>query len=236
MRAISLLGTVTCLAFAPLFCHAQAPVAEQEYKLIVPAQPTSAGAKKVEIVEVFSYGCPHCNDFEPHLKKWKAGKSKDVDFVYMPAMFGEPQAPAAKLYYTIEEMGLVEKLHEKIYDEVHKRHNTAMLNDSALMAKWIGEQGVDAKRFQETFDSFGVANNVSRATQMMRAYHITGTPSVVVNGKYLTAPSMVMNASGADHGRLFSVIDQLIAMEHQEPAKKETKKEAKKKKEASATK
>jgi thiol:disulfide interchange protein DsbA len=227
MRVLSLFGMIAPLTLAPLSSMAQVAVLDQEYKLITPPQPTATGPQNVEVVEVFSYGCPHCFAFEPQLKKWKAGKPKDAQVSYMPAMFGESQAPAAKLFYTIEEMGLVEKLHEKIYDEVHVKHNTAMLSDSALMAKFLATQGVDEKRFLEIFDSFGVANKVSRAAQMMRSYRISGTPSVVVNGKYLTGPSMTMGADGVDHGRFFTVLDQLINME--QPKKKEAKNKKKEK-------
>ena len=226
MRVFSLFATFACLALWSLTCLAQDAIQDQEYKLITPPQPTTTGPQKVEIVEVFSYGCPHCFDFEPHLKKWKAGKPRDAVVTYMPAMFGESQAPAAKLYYTIEELGMVEKLHEKIYDEVHVNHNTAMLSDVGLMAKFLATQGVDAKHFQEIFDSFGVANKVSRATQMMRGYRISGTPSVVVNGKYLTGPSMTMGASGVDYTRFFNVLDQLIAMEQPKKAEIGKKKKA----------
>ena len=223
-RALSLFGIFVSLTLNASTGSAQEPIQGQEYRVIDPAQPTAVEKGKVEVVEIFYYGCSHCFDFEPQFNKWKGGKPKEASVTYMPAMFGEKQAPAAKLYYALEEMGLVEKLHGKIYDEIHVRQHQELLDDPDAIAKFLAKQGVDAKRFREVYDSFGVANKVGRATQMMGNYRVKGTPSVVVNGKYITGPSMTVKGDQVDFERFSVVLNQLVAMEIPKAAAKKTKK------------
>jgi thiol:disulfide interchange protein DsbA len=189
---------------------AQAPVAGVEYKVIGSAQ--SAPATKLEVVEFFNYACPHCYEFEPLLKSWVAKKPADVEFRYVPAVFNERMMPLAKLYYTLEELQLRPKLHEKVYEAIHDKG--LRLDDSEVLMNWVAEQGVDAKKFQAAYESFSVASQVQRAAQLTRSMRVPGTPYVVVNGKYLTGPSMVARGDGsADGGRFVKVLNQLIEME-----------------------
>lgn len=195
------------LAFAP--SGLAKPTPDVEYKLINPPQP--AAGKGVEVLEFFNYACSHCYDFEPLLKSWLKAKPKDVEFRYVPAVFNERMLPLAKTYYALEELGLLDRMHESVYEAVHeKRLNLA---DRGVMIKWIGEQGVDAKKFEATYDSFSVDSKAQRAGQLTRSYRITATPYVAVAGKYLTAPSLTLRADGnADPNRFFQVLHDLVIM------------------------
>lgn len=195
------------LAFAP--AGLAAPTPDVEYKLINPPQP--AAGKGVEVLEFFNYACSHCYDFEPVLKLWLKAKPKDVEFRYVPAVFNERMLPLAKTYYALEELGLLDKMHERVYEAIHeKRVNLA---DRAVMIKWIGEQGVDARKFETTYDSFSVDSRAQRAGQLTRSYRITATPYVAVAGQYLTAPSLTLRADGnVDPNRFFQVLNDLVIM------------------------
>jgi thiol:disulfide interchange protein DsbA len=206
-----LLAALTILGFALAWAVAAKPVPDKEYQLIDPPQPQMAKVKGVEVLEFFNYACPHCYEFEPYLETWLKKKPKNAQFRYVPAVFNENMIPLAKLYYSLEEMGLVEKLHDKIYYAIHQQHLN--LIDRGILLKWIGEQGVDTRKFEATFDSFGINSKVQRAAQMTRTYRIPGTPYLVVGGRYLTGPSMSLSADGeVDHDRLMQILNELIGM------------------------
>ncbi len=207
----TLIAALTILGFVLASAAAAKPVLDKEYKLIEPPQPQPATVKGVEVLEFFNYACPHCYEFEPNLKTWLKNKPKNADFRYVPAIFNERMIPLAKIYYTLEEMGLLEKLHDKVYYAIHQQQLN--LTEQAVLLKWIGEQGVDTKKFEAVFDSFSVNNKVQRATQMTRNYHIPGTPYLIIGGRYLTGPSMSVRADGnVDHNRLMQVLNELIDM------------------------
>ncbi len=207
----SLLAALTILAVVLASAVAAKPVLEREYKPIDPPQPQPASVKGVEVLEFFNYACSHCYDFEPNLKIWLKNKPKNAEFRYVPAVFNERMIPLAKIYYTIEEMGLLEKLHDKVYSAIHQQQLD--LIDRAILLKWIGEQGVDTKKFEAVYDSFGVNTKVQRAMQMTRTYRIPGTPYLIIGGRYITGPSMTGSAEGnIDHNRLMQVLNELIDM------------------------
>jgi len=202
-------AALAILGFVLVSTVAAKPVLDKEYKLIDPAQPQPATVKGVEVLEFFNYACPHCYEFEPNLKIWLKNKPKNAEFRYVPAVFNERMIPLAKIYYALEEMGLLEKLHDKVYYAIHQQQLN--LIERAILLKWIGEQAVDTKKFEATFDSFSVNNKVQRAAQMTRNYHIPGTPYLIVGGRYLTGPSMIVRADGnVDHSRLMQVLNELI--------------------------
>jgi thiol:disulfide interchange protein DsbA len=202
-------AALTILGFVLVSAVAAKPVLDKEYKLIDPAQPQPAAVKGVEVLEFFNYACPHCYEFEPNLKTWLKNKPKNAEFRYVPAVFNERMIPLAKIYYALEEMGLLEKLHDKVYYAIHQQQLN--LIERAILLKWMGEQAVDTKKFEATFDSFSVNNKVQRAAQMTRNYHIPGTPYLIIGGRYLTGPSMIVGADGnVDHSRLMQVLNELI--------------------------
>jgi len=188
-----------------------APVLGKEYRAIDPPQPVSGN--QIEVLEFFSYACPHCDQFEPLLNSWLSTKPADVNFSHVPAVFSKRMVPHAKLYYTLEETDLLPTLHGKVYDAVHRQGNN--LADREAIMKWAAAQGVDMKKFEAAYDSFGVGNKVQRAMQLARNFRIPGTPYLIVNGKYLTGPGMVMrpDGRGVDSQRFAFVLNTLIDME-----------------------
>jgi thiol:disulfide interchange protein DsbA len=206
-----LLLTLAVLA-APL--QAQ-PVADKEYKVINPPQKTESG-KQIEVIEFFSYACPHCADFEPFLQDWVKRKPKDVAFRMVPMVFRDSWKPLAKLYYTLEAMGALERYHMRVFDAIHKQSQT-LFTDQAVI-DWAVKQGLDKAKLEQTYNSFGIDAKVQRAMAMGKAYGVQFTPSVAVNGKYWTGPSMVASGGGPDMGRFFAVVDHLIARERGKPA------------------
>lgn len=219
MRFFKLFGRPSLLLAALAFggnVLAQQPILDKEYKLINPPQKTETG-KKIEVIEFFSYACPHCADFEPLMQDWLKRKPKDVDYRAVPMVFRENWKPLAKLYFTLELMGVVDKYHMKVYDAIHKQ-SQQLFSDQAI-TDWVLKQGIDKAKFEQVYNSFGVDAKVQRAAAMGRAYGVQFTPSIAVNGKYWTGPSMVISASGGlDVPRFFEVVDQLVAMERGKPA------------------
>jgi thiol:disulfide interchange protein DsbA len=200
------------LLAAPL--HAQ-PVPDKDYKLVNPPQKTGSG-KQVEVIEFFSYACPHCADFEPFLQDWVKRKPKDVAFKTVPVVFRESWKPLAKLFYTLEAMDALQRYHIAVFDAIHKQ-NQSLFTDQAVI-DWAAKQGLDKAKFTQTYESFGIDAKVQRATAMGRAYGVQFTPSMAINGKYWTGPSMVSSGGGLDMGRFFAVVDHLIGMERGKPS------------------
>ena len=207
-RLFALLLTLT---FATSAFGQGAPVAGREYRPINPPQPVSG--PQVEVLEFFSYACPHCDEFEPLLNSWLSSKPKGVSFSHVPAVFNNRMIPQAKLYYTLEETDTLSRLHGKVYDAIHRQGKK--LDDREEIMEWAATQNVDMKKFESVFDSFSVANKAQRAYQLTRAYRIPGTPYMVVNGKYLTGPGMTLRADGhgVDSQRFVTVLNSLIEME-----------------------
>jgi thiol:disulfide interchange protein DsbA len=175
---------VMTLALLAVVLPARAELAVgRDYVPIVPAQ-TSDHPAKIEVIEFFSYGCPHCSDFHPVLGKWSATLPGDVVLVRVPITFGRPQwASLAKLYYALEATGDLARLDGAVFDALHRKGSK--LYDDRSVADWVTAQGVDGKKFTDAYNSFGVVSKVKRADQMAQAYKIQGVPALAVDGKYL---------------------------------------------------
>lgn len=147
--------------------------------------PQAGGANgQIEVIEFFSYGCPHCYNFDPLLSKWRAAQKKDITFVHVPVSFGRPDwAALGRLYVTLKAMGLDEKLHAAVFDAYQK--DRVKLDDEKVRNEWLAKQGVDVRKFNDTWRSFGVDTQTKRAEQLSAAYRIQGVPSLAINGKYL---------------------------------------------------
>lgn len=204
MRNIKLFIGIVSILFAAL-AGAQEIREGKDYKVFNPPQPTEAGKGKVEVVEFFWYGCPHCFELEPLLVKWRATLPKDVVFRRVPALFPNGRwAPETKLYYTLEAMGLVEKLHQDVFDAIHI--DRIRMNEESTMLAWLEKKGVDRKAFADTYASFAIQSKTQRSIQLAQAYQLEGVPALAVNGKY-------MRASGAAGGYedMLALTDKLIA-------------------------
>ncbi|MEK6591607.1 MAG: thiol:disulfide interchange protein DsbA/DsbL [Pseudomonadota bacterium] len=185
-------------------------VAGKDYRLINPPQQTDSGSK-VEVLEFFWYGCPHCYSLQQPLQAWLKKKPADVEFRRVPAIFQDSWVPLTKTFYAIEAMGLVDKLHHDVFVAIHQQK--ARLNDSKVLFDWIASKGVDRQKFIDTYNSFAVQGRTQRSIDLTRKHDIPGTPALTVDGKYLTAPSMVLNPDNSvNYEQYFQKLDQVIAL------------------------
>ena len=186
------------------------PVAGRDYELVKPPQPTESG-NKIELIEFFSYACPHCNSLQPSLRAWLKKKPADVDFRRSPVVFQDNWVPFARIYYTLDAMGLVEKLHHDVFAAIHEQK--IRLQDPETLFGWIASKGVDRKKFTDTYNSFAVQSRTNRAADITRRYDLPFTPVIVVDGRYLTAPSMTSKGSSSvDYDAYFKSLNQVIAL------------------------
>lgn len=168
-----------------LLCATQAlaePQAGKDYKLVNPPQPTSSGSK-VEVLEFFFYGCSHCFKLHPLLSEWEKKMPKDVELVYVPAIFNASWEPMARTLYALEALGQLKQLHEDLFGAWNT--NIQDLTDEAKITSFVSKRGVDAKKFGDAYNSFSMQSKVVRAKQMGQSYGIRGTPTLIVDGKYL---------------------------------------------------
>jgi thiol:disulfide interchange protein DsbA len=159
------------------------PVAGTEFRELPAAQSTDT-ADKIEVLEFFWYGCPHCYNFEPVLGPWIAKLPKDVQFRRVPAMFNDEYAQGARAFYALEAIGEEQRVHKALFEAVHTGSRLRVANEAAL-TEWLAKQGVDTKKFAAAYRSFSVEGKLKRATQLTQAYKIEGVPAMAVNGKYV---------------------------------------------------
>ena len=189
----------------------------KDYQLITPAQPTNSGTK-VEVIEFFYYGCPGCNSLQPRLEAWLKKKPADVEFRRAPVVFQDAWLPLTTAYHAFDAMGLVDKLHYDLFSAIHERRTLeikGLLRDQKPLFDWVAKQGVDRQKFVDVFNSFGVRSRTNRSMELTGNYHVTSTPTLVVDGRYLTTPAMA-----GSYERYFQVLDQVIAMARKERAAK----------------
>jgi protein dithiol oxidoreductase (disulfide-forming) len=168
------------------------------------------------VLEFFWYRCPHCFQLEPGLNEWLKTLPKDAQVRRVPAVFRDDWMPGAKLYYTLEQMRLLDRLHHKVFDAYHVENIN--LNDPAVLGGWIAKQGVDRKKFEGIYNSFSIQSKVKQGARWPQSYAISGVPAFIIDGKYLTTVSMTGSPA-----RLFEVLDQLIVKARAERASKGAK-------------
>lgn len=177
------------------------------YETLAETQARS-GTAQLEVVEFFSYACPHCHHLEPQLQKWLAAKPDDVRLVRVPVSFGRPAWVAlGKVWYTLEAMGLAEQHHAALFEVIHGPREQRPNNIDAV-ADFLAERGVDRRAFVDTYQSFAVDMKARRAQDLVERFAINAVPSLVINGKYKTSVSM---AGGGDE--VFELTDELLAAE-----------------------
>lgn len=190
------------------------PVAGTDYLAIDGGQPFQPATGKIEVAEVFGYVCPACARFQPLVSSWKAGLPADVNFVYVPAAFGGTWDDYARAFYAAETLGVLGKTHEPLYLAIHVEQSLKgeRGRDSVQdIANFYGKHGVDPKTFTDTMGSFSVAAKINRAKQFAQRSKIAGTPSLIVNGKYLV--------KGQSWEDMLRIADHLIARERASNAK-----------------
>jgi thiol:disulfide interchange protein DsbA len=168
-------------------------------------QPTST-TDKIEVVELFWYGCSHCFDLEPHITEWLESKPEDVEFVRLPAIVGPRWEPLAKAYYTAEVLGILDKTHPALFEAIHEKKQK-FANEEQIKEFFVA-QGVSAEDFKNAFNSFAVSVKMNNAKLMTRRYAITGVPTLVVNGKFSTSGKLAGGETG-----ILKVVDYLVAQE-----------------------
>jgi thiol:disulfide interchange protein DsbA len=154
---------------------------ELHYDLVNPPHAV-ADPSKIEVLEFFWYGCPHCYHFEPYLKDWLKTKPANVVFIRQPAIFNAHWAAHAKAFFTAESLGVLDKVHDDFYDAIQNKHET--LESEADLAKFFVAHGVKEEDFHKAYKSFAVDAKMRQAETLAPSYGIDGTPALVVNGKY----------------------------------------------------
>jgi len=174
----------SALTQSPAWAQGKSPESGTDYVALEKPAPVDAPTGKIEVVEFFWYNCPHCHVFEPAFEAWSRRVPKDVLVRRVPVAFRDDFAPQQRLYFALEAMGLLDKLHGKVFNAIHvERQN---LSKGEAIADWVAKQGVDKAKFLAQYNSFSVVTKVSRATQLQNAYKIEGVPALGVAGRFMT--------------------------------------------------
>jgi len=202
IRTLSLL---VCLLLVPAFASAQSYVAGTHYDVL--DQPVrTRDASKVEVVEVFWYGCSHCYSFEPIVQQWKKTVAGDVDFWSSPAMWNNTMKLHAQAFYTAKALGVLDQLHLPLFTTLLVERKR--LSSQGQIAELFTDYGVDREAFDKTFGSFSVVSQVKQADARARSYKVSGTPEVIVNGKY-----RVSAGKAGGQADMMKVVDFLVSLE-----------------------
>ena len=202
-----------------LWIAAASPVAAQStgfdiegrYDVLQPPQLTETG-DRIEVIEVFWYGCPHCYTFLPYIESYDATKPEYVEVRRMPAIFRDTWDAHARAYYTAMLLGVTDRTHRALFEEIHEQGKPT--DDKASLAAFFERHGVDRAEFEKTYDSFAVESLVRKSVVMQKRYGVTGTPSVVVNGKY-----RVSGQRAGSHESVIAVVAELVERERTLPAR-----------------
>ena len=180
---------------------------EEPFEKLATPQPVQEQGK-IEIIEFFWYGCPHCHELEPAIETWEKTLPKDVVFRREHVLWeGRKETRGhAKLFVTLRAMGILAEHQRAVFDAIHK--NKLKLHDEKVAFDWAAKRGIDRTKFESTYKSFGVDTQVSRAKKMTDNYLIDGVPKFVVNGKYMTSPHQA-----GDETKMFALIDRLVKQE-----------------------
>jgi len=200
--------TSAALVVASLFgMGAQAIADESKAPYVELTNPVPVAVPgKIEVVELFWYGCPHCYAFEPVINPWVEKLPSDVNFVRIPAMFGGPWDAHGQMFLTLESMGVEHKVHAAVFNAI--QNEKKRLTNPEEMAEFLATQGVDKDKFLATFNSFAIKGQIVKAKDLAKKYEITGVPTMIVNGKYRFD---IGSAGGADEA--LQLADKLIAKE-----------------------
>ena len=197
ISAAGAIGAGLGLVALPVAAQAQAQSYKEgsDYLVLDKPAPTEAPAGKVEVVEFFWYGCPHCNSFEPQLEAWLKTAPKNVAFRRAPVSFRPDFEPHQRLYYVLEGMGKLDELHKKVFYTIHVEKQP--LNSAQLVAAWAEKQGIEPAKFAEMYNSFSVSTKVRKATQLQDSYKVDGVPALGVAGRYYTSSTQAKSMDRA---------------------------------------
>ncbi len=199
----------TLLVFSILFIFTGAAFADtyeegKHYQRV--DQPKTIDSDKVEVLEFFWYGCPHCYSFEPYINKWKNNKPENVEFVRVPATFQPLWVLHARAYYALQMLGVGDEIHPKFFSEIHNKKNYMKTFDALTV--FVQEHGVERSEFIDAMNSFTVETNIRKATKLVTDYKLNGVPAIAVNGKYLISASMA-----GSYDNMIKIMNYLIEKE-----------------------
>jgi len=236
LKSLLVVASLSLAALLPATAGAQnapkTPVKGTNYVELSPPQPVDTEGK-VEVIEFFWYGCPHCYALEPLIEPWEKKLPKDAVFKRVPAVFNDQWGIAGKVYYTLDALGEETRLRRALFDAIHKEG--LKITDESATTAWMAKHGIDAEKFKSTYNSFAVQSKLARAQQMTQSYRLSGVPTFVVQGKYLAGAEQ-----NGDGQPLLDVTSYLVAevdkqigksaakAPAQAPAKADAKKPAKK--------
>jgi len=198
------LTATTCLALA------QAPQlqAGRNYTRLDPPLPVATGSR-IEVIEFFYYGCPICYEFQPHFSRWQIQAPEYVAVRRVPVLSSENWEPLTKLYYALEILGELNRLHWPVYDNFH--FDGVKLNDERVMADWVSRNGIDRQKFVAAYSSAEVAKRLEQSREMVKTYDVRGVPTVVIDGKYAASARL---AGGTR--QLAQIVDLLVKQARKE--------------------
>jgi len=205
-RRRALQGLAALAATLTLPARGQSADAGFEY-VVIPQQPVPAG-EVIEVIEFFWYGCPYCYRLQDPLEAWLARKPADIVFRRVPAMFRPSWVNHARLYLALETLDAL-ALHRAVFDAIHTGGNR--LEEHEAIAEWMGRQGVARERWLAAYDHPQMESRLRLAIAQLQQYRISGTPTLVVDGRYLTSSSMTAGVPA-----LIPVLDQLVALARQQ--------------------
>ncbi|MCU7803699.1 MAG: thiol:disulfide interchange protein DsbA/DsbL [Candidatus Thiodiazotropha sp. (ex Lucinoma annulata)] len=173
---------------------------------IDPPVATTASEGKVEVIEFFWYGCPHCYHMEPQLEEWLKNKPENVEFIRVPAPLNSKWTVHAQFFYAAEILGLTEKLHNPLFTAIHDKKRKLYDKDSLI--DFAVEHGADRQQFIDALNSFGVYVKVQNARKLGQRYQLDGVPAIGINGKYKTSGSLA-----GTYSKMFEIVTQLVSKE-----------------------
>lgn len=192
-----------------------------EYQTLATPMPVAPAGKKVEVIEFFMYHCPACHALEPALAAWVKKQGDAINFrrIHMPHMQNDPEA---HLFLALEALQLGVTLHDQVLHTWHVERQRLRTDDDNLA--WAVKQGIDKQKFLDAYNSFGVTTRLRNLEKLMNSYHVDSTPTLVINGRYLTSPSMVMEKNpdvprASLEAATFQVVDALVRKAQQDMAK-----------------
>jgi thiol:disulfide interchange protein DsbA len=210
-RNFSLAAVTTALSLSGMRADAaqtqpqpKKPEAGTDYQVLRTRAPVEAAPGKIEVVEFFWYGCPHCNAFEPMLASWVRKLPKDIVFRRSHVSFRDDYGPQQRLYFALESLGLVDQLHARVFNAIHVQKID--LSRAEAIIAWVVKQGIDQAKFLAQYNSFAMATRAKRATQLQDSYKVEGVPALGVAGRYYTDGSMTGSME-----RALQVVEFLLA-------------------------
>lgn len=208
----AVIAAIGLAAFGLGSAHAQGLVEGKQYLRLKNPQPVGSG-KNIEVLYFFSYGCQHCRDFDPELQPWLKQLPADVDFQRVPVDFGREQwANLGKVLYTLEALGAEKSLTSEVFVAVHDK-KVPMWQDKTFF-DWAASKGLDRKKVEDTYNSFGVASKMNRARQLAKNYNVQSVPVVFVDGKFQVSADKV-----GSHAQMPAAMNELIAKARSERPK-----------------